>query len=80
MRTHGFRARMRTNGGKNVIAARRKKGRKLLSVEGKQNPWTSYTDPAKKEARQRRNKNKRPVAKMPITKKTAPAKKAPTKA
>jgi large subunit ribosomal protein L34 len=39
MRTHGFRARMRTNGGQNVIAARRKKGRALLSVEGKQNSW-----------------------------------------
>lgn len=40
MRTHGFRARMRTNGGQNVIAARRKKGRAQLSVAGKQNSWS----------------------------------------
>ncbi|MBO4698157.1 50S ribosomal protein L34 [bacterium] len=31
-RTHGFRKRMRTADGRNVIKARRRKGRKLLSV------------------------------------------------
>lgn len=31
-REHGFRARMRTAGGRKVIAARRKKGRKHLSA------------------------------------------------
>ncbi|MCP4355183.1 MAG: 50S ribosomal protein L34 [Proteobacteria bacterium] len=31
-RTHGFRARMRTVGGKKVINARRAKGRKSLSA------------------------------------------------
>ncbi len=31
-RTHGFRKRMRTADGKNVIKARRRKGRKILSV------------------------------------------------
>jgi large subunit ribosomal protein L34 len=39
MRTHGFRARSRTNVGQNVLKARRSKGRKMLSVSQKRTPW-----------------------------------------
>jgi large subunit ribosomal protein L34 len=55
-RVHGFRKRMQSSGGRNVIKARRKKGRHLLTVKPGRAKRVNWNGTKGKQSSKRNNK------------------------